>query len=136
MKLVDGESMFDLSYQDFLRSSIYVSVARRRNIVVPPLLPINISGDRPVMVMVSQGRMLAQCPNCNNAEYVWRNGPHLILCANCGNNDIGNKYRVVFVPEDFPQIETLLLQRPDPNTQNWTADESTTDLAIDNERYL
>lgn len=132
MKIIDGESYFNVTLDKYLSGKIWTAIASRRGVKRPSLN--DVSEDNPTYVHISHGRALASCPSCNSAEYVWLNGPLLMACANCGNADIQGKMRQVIVPSDFLEITNALLRRPNPQTQNWFPGvQSLDDILAENE---
>lgn len=136
MNIIDGQSMFNRSLQTFLKGNIWNETARRRGIQAPSISDNNVSDENPTEAHISHGRLLASCTNCNNAEYVWLKGPYLMICANCGNSDIEGKLRRVYMSPDLDDIIELLLERPNPENQNWFPNESPDDLRKENEAML
>lgn len=134
MKLIDGQSFFNKSFEKYLASPTWTKVAQQQGIRAPS----EIAGveDKPAYAHISHSRIVADCPNCNNAEFVWRDGPYIMACANCGNADIGNKLRVVIMPEILGGIEELLMKRPNPATRNWIPGETLEQLEAENEERL
>ena len=60
---------------------------------------------------VDFGRWLADCPDCNGAEYVDPDEP-VFFCLSCGNEDNNHQARPVVFPEDKKDIESDLLKQP------------------------
>jgi len=129
--IIDGQSNFDMSLRDFWRTK-WIQIARRSGISVPD--EKNTSDQNPAIAHISHSRLLADCPNCLGAEYVWRKGPHIMVCALCGNSDIGGKCRIVIVPEAtlLNKIEKVLLERPNPANRTWFINESLEQLQAEN----
>lgn len=134
MKLIDGQSFFNKSFEKYLSSPTWIKVARQQGIRAPSEIA-NIE-DNPTYAHISHSRIVADCPNCNNAEFVWRDGPHVMACANCGNADIQNKLRQVIIPDILNMIEGALLRRPNPATRNWFPGETLEQLETENEEQL
>lgn len=135
MHLIDGQSMFNMPIQQYWRT-VWWEVARRSGLHTPD--PDRTSSENPSILHISHGRLVATCPNCQQAEYVWRKGPHVMVCANCGNADIKGRCRIVVMPKpgDLDKIEALLLERPNPANRNWYPEQSLADLVAENEEHL
>lgn len=65
--------------------------------------------DDRVFARVERGRWIADCPNCNGAEWVAEGVP--FFCFSCGNSDIGGDGRTVVFPSNRREIEVALLER-------------------------
>lgn len=72
-----------------------------------------------VATYVNQGRWVTECPDCAGAQLTVFADPRFI-CNGCGNDAVGNRWRVVTLPspEDRAAIEAALALRPEGN-QNW-----------------
>lgn len=81
---------------------------------------------------VNHNRLIADCPDCGGAEFVWRDGPHAMVCLSCLNGALGGRWRRVVMPADYPAIEAALLARPLPQTRNWSETETVADLLTQN----
>lgn len=68
-----------------------------------------IREDDQVLARVERGRWIADCPNCNGAEWVAEGVP--FFCFSCGNPDIGGDARMVVFPTNRREIEVALLER-------------------------
>lgn len=97
---------------------------------VPP--PVEEVAGEPVAARVNHNRWIADCPDCPGAEFVWRDGPLVMLCLACLNGGIGHRWRRVLLPPDLPAIEAALLARPLPATRNWATPETVADLLAEN----
>lgn len=87
----------------------------------------------PVAARVNMGRWIADCPDCNGAEFVWLDNPRL-WCVGCRNAAIGGAWRAVTLPdaEDRAAIEAALVVRPNPANRNWQAPETVAELLAEN----
>lgn len=107
LPIVDGRRNFntDSPWQ-------VVAGSRAAQIVgfVPP--PVTTTAGPPVAARVNHNRLIADCPDCGGAEFVWRDGPHVMLCLSCLNGGIGHVWRPVALPDHYPAIEAALLARP------------------------
>lgn len=130
----DGMSMFGMIYEAWLKSELWITLQRQNGYTIPSLR--DVTDDRSVMVQINSNRLLAKCPACmGGAEYIWRNGPHIMFCANCGNSDIQGKFRTVLIPEYLGDIEKELMLRPDPANRNWMYPETVDDLIEEREYF-
>jgi hypothetical protein len=131
MRIVDGQANFGADLATVWRNHpAFVSAAERFGFVAPPLAAV--ADAPPLPAVVNHGRLLADCPDCGGAEFVWHEGPHLILCASCFNGAVGGKWRRVALPDDYAAIAAALLARPLPLNRNWTPGESLADLRREN----
>jgi hypothetical protein len=83
---------------------------------------------------VSGSCWIADCPSgSGGAEFVNFDDPRFFCCV-CRNADWGNVPLVITLPDPVlrAQIEEVLDKRPDPNTRNWTPDETVADLEAEN----
>lgn len=64
----------------------------------------------PVTARIWQGQWIADC-ECNGACFVDPEEP-VFFCFTCGNRANGQKPRPVIFPDDWQEIEKLLLERP------------------------
>lgn len=134
--IIDGKVWFDgMRLDQFYGSpsSVWTKVYRRNGHTVKPDLT-NVSADNPTVAHISHNKLLALCPNCNSAEYVWRDGPHVMICAECGNADINGMARRVDTPDAtlMAAIELVLSARSRPQNRNWDPSESVQDLLQEN----
>ena len=83
---------------------------------------------RVVIAYVSDGRWVAQCPECNGGIACWDENPHG-CCLDCGH-----VYRVKF-PADHKIAEAILLQRP-VNGRHWLPGEPVVQLEVENRHFL
>lgn len=97
---------------------------------IPP--PVTVTAGPPARARVNHNRLIADCPDCGGAEFVWRDGPLVMLCLACLNAGIGHVWRPVALPADIDAIEAALLARPLPDTRHWSPDESAADLLREN----
>ena len=83
----------------------------------------------PLKARIEYSRYLADCPNCNSAEYAFED--KLFFCSQCLNSDIQGKVRKVKMPKDRKEIETILGKRPIKN-RHWFSTETIEDLEKEN----
>ena len=82
---------------------------------------------------INHSRWLVNCPNCNNAEFLFSDKRFwCTLCENGGND--GKLYKVI-MPKNKMQIETLLEPRPIFN-RSWKYPETIDDLARENKVHI
>jgi hypothetical protein len=108
-----------------------------RQLDIPPLS--RVADVEPVSAWIQQNMLVAACPDCAenpNHEHglIWRDGPHLFLCAICGNAAVGKMWRPVQVPANLDAIEAALSCRPVGN-RTWTTDQTADDLESENRRF-
>lgn len=77
---------------------------------------VNIRGiDKPVGKPVSpeiwQGQWIARCEDCNGASFIDPDEP-FFFCFGCGNRSNGGYCRPVVMPDNWKEIEAVLLERP------------------------
>lgn len=135
--IVDGRIKFAKSLEEWYRSTKIAQALARRGMLALPVLTDVAEDAQPALARVNpydgQARWIADCPDCKvGAVYVWLEGPHLMICLNCGNRDIGYRWRRVVVPENRKAIEVHLLARPDPDTRGWEPGEALAALRADN----
>lgn len=96
-----------------LRSKIY----RERNIAIQ-IEGIDKPMGAPVYARIWQGAWIADC-ECRGAEFV---DPEekIFFCFSCANRSNGHRPRPVVFPEDWQEIERLLLERPVDDTAGLT----------------
>lgn len=136
--IVDGRLKFQQSLEEWYRSQKVAEALAKRGIFLPPLTQV-AADVQPAYARVNpydgQARWIADCPDCRiGAVYIWLEGPHLMICLNCGNRRIGVRWRRVVLPRQRKAIEAVLLARPDPATRGWDPGESLAALKADNER--
>lgn len=112
-----------------------------------------------VYAYVNEGRTIADCPNCNGAEFVKKGEP--FICSHCHPEVRGSKsvqvqgYTVavndptsalearqriiaggggmdVIFPADFEEILNVLHLRPSMQNMNWRPGETLQDLTLEN----
>jgi len=83
-----------------------------------------------IQAYVNEGRWIAECPDCKNAQLACKTDPRF-LCDNCGNVAVGKLWRTVVWPANVTGIESMLENRPLVN-QNWVPGETGPQLGIDN----
>ena len=143
--IIDGEARFGLRLAAFYGRREIAAALFRRGISSVPLLT-EIAGEaEPAQAYVNpdlagQARWIARCPDCERAgltraEYVWLRQP-LLFCMECGNAELGRRWRRVEVPAARVEIERLLLARPDPRTRAWVPGETLALLVAENEMLL
>ncbi len=82
---------------------------------------------------INHSRWLVNCPNSNNAEFLFSDKRFWCsLCENAGND--GKLYKVI-MPKNKMQIETLLEPRPLFN-RSWKYPETIDDLADENAVHI
>jgi hypothetical protein len=127
--VLDGARIFlAMGPADVLAATASV---RMSGFPVPPLAAVAL-GAPPAVARVNHNRWIADCPDCAGAADVWRDGPHLMICPNCLNATIGHLWRRVALPDDIAAIEDALMDRPVPQTRNWSIAESVDDLRRQN----
>lgn len=97
---------------------------------IPP--PVTTTAGPPARARVNHNKLIADCPDCGGAEFVWRDGPRAMLCLSCLNGGIGHAWRPVTLPDDYPAIEAALLARPLVGNRNYEPGESVDDLLAQN----
>jgi len=108
MKLINGQSVAQENNCNTYRE--YIAKLHTINKKRPSWNGV-IDSKKIVYARVDFGRWLADCPDCNGAEYVDHDDP-FFFCLSCGNKAInGNAYTVIF-PSNLDEIEDELLQRP------------------------
>jgi len=86
------------------------------------------------VAIVSGSCWIVLCPSGDGgAEFANFEDPRF-FCCNCRNRQWGGHPLQVVLPDPAVrlQVETVLLQRPDPATRNWTPGESVEDLKVEN----
>jgi hypothetical protein len=132
--LVDGKLNYQGADLEDVRRNVLILKASRLGIKrVPELTEIATTGQ--VRAQVRQNILCAQCPDCNGAELVWRNGPYLMLCNSCWNAKLGGKWRQVIIPDNLEYIIAALERRPMPQNRNFWKDETLEDLMRENEEH-
>lgn len=101
----------------------------------PPALPdAELADDAPsTAAYVNHGRWLADCPACGRAQ-LQSYDDHRLYCPACDNGGSGSWARVVW-PANAAALEAVLLQRPVPDTRNWTPGETLEALRVENEAH-
>lgn len=101
----------------------------------------------PAVAYVNEGRWVADCPSegCHGAMLLLGDRRAGFLCGSCFNAEVGHRYRPVQWPEERPDIEAVLAERPVPGTRNWTPaarpgwsrgrGETVADLVAENEAH-
>lgn len=128
MDIVDGAANFGAELATVYRlHPAFAGAAQRVGVVIPPLDRIATKAP-PAVARINHNRLIADCPDCGGAVYVWRDGPYLLLCPDCWNGVIGGAWRILQVPDDLATIEAALRERPLPMTRNWVPSETVDDL--------
>lgn len=96
----------------------------------PP--PLTTTAGAAARARVNHNRLIADCPDCGGCEFVWRDGPAVMLCLSCLNGGIGHAWRPVELPDEYAAIEAALLARPLPANRNFDPGESVADLLAQN----
>lgn len=131
MRLIDGRANFGAGPETVWRNHpVFVAIAARVGFIPPPIE--QVAAVPPIPARVNHGNLIADCPDCGGAEFVWRDGPHLFLCASCCNGAVGYRWRPVALPANLDEIEATLLKRPLPKWRNWDSSESVADLLAQN----
>lgn len=130
LPIVDGRiSLRGGSLEDW-RTTRLADLASRVGIDVPPLDAIADVPPQPARV--NNNQWIVDCPDCNGAEYVWIDGPHLMMCAGCWNARLDHRWRPVALPAEREAIERILRSRPLPGQRNWYPWETLAELADEN----
>jgi hypothetical protein len=66
---------------------------------------------KPVESEIWQGQWIARCDDCNGASFIDPEEP-VFFCFGCVNRANGGFCRPVMIPENWREIETILLERP------------------------
>lgn len=128
MRIIDGAAHFGAGLEEVYRHHpLFAGLARRAGVTVPPLHEQS-PATTATFAYISHNRLICDCPDCRGAVYVWREGPHLMLCPDCWNGAIGGLWRPVMVPDKLAEIEAILLARPLPQHRNWKLPETLDDL--------
>jgi hypothetical protein len=131
MRIVDGQAQFGAGLETVWRHHpLFVQLAERGGFVVPPLT--ERADAPPIHARINHGNLIADCPDCGGAEFVWQEGPYLFLCASCLNGAVGGKWRRVALTQDYAAIVAALAVRPLPQNRNWEPGETATDLRREN----
>lgn len=132
--IIDGAQAFGADLAAYARRAM-APLAARAGVTVPALN--QVAGTTPrVPARINHNRLIADCPDCGGAEFVWRDGPHILMCQSCWNGALGHKWRRVALPDNLPAIERVLLERPVPQTRNWQLGETVDDLRRENQENL
>jgi hypothetical protein len=97
---------------------------RARGFLPPPLADVAEDAP-PAVARVNHNRWIADCPDCDGAVDVWRDGPTAMLCPGCLNAVVGHRWRPVAMPGDVAGIEDALMDRALPATRNWIGETPT-----------
>jgi hypothetical protein len=94
---------------------------------------LEVSTNPPLKARAEHARWIIDCPNCNNAEFLFED--NLFFCSLCGNSDIDGKARQIKMPVERKQIETILGKRKIKN-RHWFPGETIADLENENGKIL
>lgn len=119
--------------------SLAEHAARSPNPMLDTTLPAaGLAGNATTTARVSGSCWIADCPNpdCAGAEFVNFTDPRFFCCA-CRNASWNHQPLPVQLPTDKmrAQIETVLLERPLPDTRNWAPGETIADLKRENREH-
>lgn len=129
MGIDDGATYFRSDQEAVIRG--HPAWVRVAHLVPPANAP---TADAPAAAArVNAGRWIADCPDCNGAEFVWLANPRL-WCVGCRNAALGGAWRAVTVPsaEDRAAIEAALAVRANPAHRNWQEPETVENLLAEN----
>lgn len=132
LPIVDGRINGRGASLEQWRTGPLAQLAAAVGFAAPPLTEV---ADTPAIpARVNANRWIVDCPDCNGAEFVWTEGPLVMLCAGCWNAAVGHQWRPVLLPDPDARaaIEAILLARPMPATRNWEPWESIAELAGEN----
>ena len=135
LPLVDGKINFRGASLKEAAEKLYAEPAMRVGFRVPPIS--DIADVPPLPAKVDYGRWCVDCPDCNGAEFVWLDGPLVMMCAGCWNAMVGHKWRPVNLPtpKKRARIDELLRARPLPVNRNWLPSETVADLERENAEH-
>jgi hypothetical protein len=130
MQIVDGQIHFRSPLAEVVLhpKSIYQRNAARYGIALQSVAYV---ADVPIEARINHGKWIADCPDCNGAEFVFLE-ELFFMCAGCLNAGVGNKWRPVVVPTDRKSIEKVILARPLPQNRNWVPGETVAKLKAEN----
>lgn len=92
-----------------------------------------INTDVVAVARVNHSSWIVDCPFCGGAEFASFDRPTFFCCC-CRNAQTDYQPIPVTLPAANvrDQIEALLLKRPNPDTRNWTVDETADALQAEN----
>lgn len=108
------------SIPDFVR----LIIAARK---APVALPVIIVARPPILAVINHSRWVVECPFCNGAELGDPEDPRF-FCLSCYNKQAGGNYIPVQYPNDYIEIEHVLMSRTNPSTRNWLPHETIANL--------
>jgi len=73
-------------------------------------VPLTTGRAREVKARIELGQWIADC-ECKGAEFVDPDEP-IFFCSSCLNREFKHRLRTVVFPENYKEIEQLVLQRP------------------------
>lgn len=118
---------------EILRQMARMGVAMPPPTVVAPDAPPAYAKVNPLDPFEAVARWIARCPDCpGGSSYVWIDGPHVMWCLACANQQIGHRWRPVVLPKERLEIERLLSLRPLSSQRAWVPGETLDDLLRDN----
>ena len=138
MKIRDGRLHFGASQLDIVYGNPSSPEGARHRLRLARLgIDIRDRDDvdlgRPTFARVDWNRWIADCPDCNSAEFVFlEEQPCRFMCTNCWNAGIGGKWRPVIFQREPRNVEKVLRARPIPNTRNWHPHETIAQLKAEN----
>ena len=92
-----------------------------------------IYGGKPLEANINHSRWIVDCPNCNNAEFMFED--KLFYCSLCHNYNIDGKVLKVKTPKERKEIEDILKVRPIKN-RHWKPGETIEGLKNENISHL
>jgi hypothetical protein len=87
----------------------------------------------PLFARIHRGKWVVICPDCltEHTELLWTT--KLFVCQRCWNSVANGKWRRIWFPKDWQEIERVLSLRPLAHTRNWRPFETLQDLIDENE---
>jgi len=73
-------------------------------------VPLTTGKAKPVHARIELGQWIADC-ECRGAEFVDPDEP-IFFCSSCLNREFKHRLRPVIFPDNYKEIEQLILQRP------------------------
>lgn len=134
---VDGATHFGYSLRQYASATgLLGQIAARQGVDVPPPEPPYVDAEaEPATARIYHGKWITECPvpDCGDASFVWLATP-LYLCANCLNETLGGRWRMVALPDDETArtLTDVLAHRALPQHRNWTPPETVDDLSAQN----
>jgi len=118
------------SFDEFYNRWLIPTMAKR----IGKVVKLNDIADMEIEAVINHSRYVARCPFCTGAELVWPSRL-VFMCCSCWNEQAGNKFLRVKLPEKREGIERELLNRPQPHTRNWEPGESIARLRRENKQH-